>query len=300
MQMAERRPSLESVSSARSGIALFAAAMRRFLDHDMPTYAAALAYRGLLALFPFVIFLIALISVLQVDRLLAWLDDLARSGPPGQVPLQVKQWLIAQLRGRPGGAVLSVGALTAIWATATGIRMLRRALHTAYGVPETRAVWKRVVFSVLAVPVFALAGIVALGLLVVTSRTLTRGAGLMALNVAIVAVWDWLRVPAALMLLTGMLSAIFKVAAGDDPPARRLLPGAALTAVLWAIVSVAFPWALATVLDYGVTYGSFSAAIVLLVYLYLLAAAVLLGAEVNATLESRPTTPCEVEASEPP
>ena len=213
------------MSWARSGLGLVVRALRRFLEHDMSTYAAALAYRGLLALFPLVIFLIALISVLQVDRLLDWLGDLARSGPPGQVPLPVKEWLIAQLRGRPGGAVLSVGALTAIWATATGIRMLRRALHTAYGVPETRPVWKRIVFSVLVVPVFALAGIVAIGLLVVTSRTLMRGAGLMALDVAIVAVWDWFRVPAALMLLMGLLSAVYKVAAGDHPPLRRSAAG---------------------------------------------------------------------------
>ena len=277
------------MSWARAGFGLGVRSLRGFLDHDMSTYAAALAYRGLLALFPLVIFLIALISVLHVDRLLDWLGDLARSGPPGQVPLPVKEWLIGQLRGQPGGAVLSVGALTAFWATATGIRMLRRALHAAYGVPETRPVWKRIVFSVLVVPLFALAGIVAIGLLVVTSRTLMWGAGLMALDAAIVAVWDWFRVPAALILLIGLLSAVYKVAAGDDPPIRRLLPGAALAAALWALVSVAFPFALSTVLHYGVTYGSFSAAIVLLVYLYLLAAAVLLGAEVNATLHSRPT-----------
>ena len=68
----------------------------------------------------------------------------------------------------------------------------------------------------------------------------------------------------------------------------EVLPGAALAAALWALVSVAFPVAFSIVLNYGVTYGSFSAAIVVLVYLYLLAAAVLLGAEVNATLDSRP------------
>ena len=288
--MAARRPSRESLSWVRSGLGLGVRALRGFLDHDMSTYAAALAYRGLLALFPLVIFLIALISVLHVDRLLDWLGDLARSGPPGQVPLPVKEWLIAQLRGRPGSAVLSVGALTAIWATATGIRLLRRALRTAYGVPETHPVWKRIVFSVLVVPVFALAGIVAIGLLIVTSRTLMRGAGLLALDVAIVRVWDWVRIPTALMLLMGLLSAVYSVGAGDHPPFRRLLPGAALAAGLWALVSVAFPFALSTVLHYGVTYGSFSAAIVLLVYLYLLAAAVLLGAEVNATIDSRSPT----------
>jgi membrane protein len=84
------------------------------------------------------------------------------------------------------------------------------------------------------------------------------------------------------------MCAVYRVAAGDHPPLRRLLPGAALAAALWALVSVAFPWALATVLHYGVTYGSFSAAIVVLVYLYLLAAGVLLGAEINATIDSRP------------
>lgn len=128
------------MSWARPGLGLVVRALRRFLDHDMSTNAAALAFRGLLALFPFVIFLFAVISVLRVDRLLNWLGDLARSGLPGQVPLPVKEWLIGQLRGRPGGAVLSVGALTASWTTANGIRMLRRALHTANGVPETRPV----------------------------------------------------------------------------------------------------------------------------------------------------------------
>ncbi len=114
--------------------------------------------------------------------------------------------------------MLSVGALTAIWATATGIRLLRRALQTAYGVPEAHPVWKRIVFSLLGVPVFTLAGIAAIGLLVVTSRTLMRGAGLMVLDVAMVAVWDRVRVPAAVMLLMGLLSAVYRVGAGDRPP----------------------------------------------------------------------------------
>src|SRR3970040_1366373 len=106
--MAARSSSPESMSWARSGLGLVVRAPRGFLDHDISAYRAGLAYRGLLPLVPFVIFLIALISVLQVDRLLDWLGDLARSGPPGQVPLQVKEWLIGQLRGRQGGAVLAV------------------------------------------------------------------------------------------------------------------------------------------------------------------------------------------------
>jgi len=47
------------VAWTRAGLELGSRALRRFLSHDMPTYAAALAYRGLLALFPFVIFLMS-------------------------------------------------------------------------------------------------------------------------------------------------------------------------------------------------------------------------------------------------
>ena len=57
------------LSWSRVGLRLGSRTVRRFLSHDMPTYAAALAYRGLLALFPLVIFLIALVRVLHVDRL---------------------------------------------------------------------------------------------------------------------------------------------------------------------------------------------------------------------------------------
>lgn len=65
--MAARSPSAEPMSWAHAGLGLVVRALRRFLDHDMSTYVAALAHRGLLTPFPFVVFLIALISVLHVD-----------------------------------------------------------------------------------------------------------------------------------------------------------------------------------------------------------------------------------------
>lgn len=282
--MSAHRHSARPAGWASAWFGLGSRALRRFLRHEMPTYAAALAYRGLLALFPLVIFLIAIVSGLNVDQLFDWLGDLARSGAPGEVPLPAKEWFIAQLHGRPSRAVLSIGGVTAIWATAAGLRMLRRALRTAYDVPETRPAWKRVAVSLLVVPIVALAGIVAIALMSVTSHTLLRAAGLMELDAAVVALWDWLRVPVALLLFILVLSAIYKFAAGDHERFRGLLPGAMLAAALSTLASIAFPYVLSTVLHYGVTYGSFSAAIVLLVYLDVLASVVLLGAEVNATI----------------
>jgi membrane protein len=63
-----------------------------------------------------------------------------------------------------------------------------------------------------------------------------------------------------------------------------VVPGAALSVVLWAISSVGFSIYLANFADYGVTYGSIGAAVGLLLYLYLCASVVLLGAELNAAI----------------
>ena len=59
---------------------------RNFFEHRMLTHAAALAYQGLFALFPFIIFLGVLLVVLQVDDLFEGLSEQARSQPPQQVP----------------------------------------------------------------------------------------------------------------------------------------------------------------------------------------------------------------------
>lgn len=56
-------------------------AVDRFLRHDMSTYAAALAYRALLALFPFVIFVMGLVNALDAPRLFEMLADWARAEP---------------------------------------------------------------------------------------------------------------------------------------------------------------------------------------------------------------------------
>jgi membrane protein len=65
---------------------------------------------------------------------------------------------------------------------------------------------------------------------------------------------------------------------------RSVVPGAALSVVLWAISSVGFSIYLANFADYGATYGSIGAAVGLLFYLYLCASVVLLGAELNAAI----------------
>ena len=88
--------------------ALVERSARSFSRHDMAVYAMALAYRGLFALFPFAIFLVAVISFLRVDAVLEWLAERGPSGIRGGVPRPVASFL-GQVLGDDHGGLLSFG-----------------------------------------------------------------------------------------------------------------------------------------------------------------------------------------------
>jgi uncharacterized BrkB/YihY/UPF0761 family membrane protein len=77
---------------------------------------------------------------------------------------------------------------------------------------------------------------------------------------------------------------VYRYAPDVDLPPRSVVPGALLAVSLWALASLAFALGLLLFPDYGAVYGSLGAAISLLLYLYVSAAALLLGAEVNAAV----------------
>jgi membrane protein len=89
-------------------------------------------------------------------------------------------------------------------------------------------------------------------------------------------------------LLSFVVSAVYRFAPDEHLTLRSLMPGALLAVVLWALASLGFAFLVPLFPDYGAVYGSFGAAISLLIYLYASALAILFGAEVNATRSAQP------------
>ena len=174
--------------------------MRSFSRHDMAVYAMALAYRGLLALFPFAVFLVAVVSFLRVDSVLEWLAEQGPPGIRGTVPQPVESFL-GQVLGEDQGGLLSFGIAVAFWLVSMGARILTRALNAVLEVEETRPPVKRVASSLTFAPGLALAGICAVGPMLATSRSAAWLAGWVGLDEAFVLLWTLLRWPTALLLL---------------------------------------------------------------------------------------------------
>lgn len=268
-----------------------------FFRHRMTTYAAALAYRGLFGLFPFILLVVTLLTVLHFDGVFEWLIDQAKFGQPQNVngPLesaagqnkehtQLFQQMVDRAREEAGGKLLWFGVAVALWSTSALARTLNQALNGVYEVIETRSGRKRFVLSVAFGPVLAVAVLFAVGLMLIGPRVVERVAGVVNLDELFVLLWTWLRLPVALLLLAVVLCIVYRYGPNVEHGFGSTIAGAGFAVVAWAITSVGFSFYLANFANYGVTYGSLGTAIGLLLYLYLSASVVLIGAEVNAAI----------------
>ena len=271
--------------------------VKSFFEHRMATYAEQLSYRGLFGFFPFIILVFALLAVLRVDAVFDRLIEAAMGTPPQQIPEPLEpvaeegraqaaflRPLIEQAWEQAGGGLLSFGIIIALWSVSAVTFTLTEALNAAYGIEETRSRPKRFAFALVFGPFLALAFIIASGLMLIGPRVAGWLAGLAGLDEAWVALWGWLRFPAALILLAALLSVVYRIVPNTDRSIWSATPGAVFAVIAWAIASLGFSFYLANFADSGLTYGSLGTAVGLLVYLYLSVVVVLLGAEINAAV----------------
>jgi membrane protein len=271
--------------------------VRNLFEHRMIAHAEQLSYRGLFGFFPFIMLVFTLLAVLQLDAVFDRLIEAATnaqqqqiSGPlepvaeEGKAQMKFLRPLIEQAREQAGGGLLSFSIVISLWSVSAVASALTEALNVAYGVEETRSRWKRFAFALILGPLLALAFIVACVLMLIGPQVAGGLAGLAGLDEAWITLWAWLRVPVALFLLAVVLSVVYRFVPDTDRSFWSGTPGALFAVIVWAIASLGFSFYLANFASRGLTYGSLGTAIGLLVYLYLSALVVLLGAEVNAAI----------------
>src|SRR5215210_6326514 len=226
---------------------------RGFLEHDMPTYAAALAYRTLFALFPFLALLVALLGFLEVSEFFEWLIEGMRSALQEQYARLAEQ-LIGQIQRQTQGELLLSMFAIAIWSVSRGVNSLTKALHAVYGVGESRPAWKRVGLQLFFAPGLAITVILATALLLIGPQLVERIVGLVGLDEIFVSLWAWLRLPVALVLLMLAVSMIYWAVPNVNQPFRLITPGAALAVVIWVTASLAFLFYLENFARYSAIY----------------------------------------------
>ncbi|RON36527.1 YihY/virulence factor BrkB family protein [Pseudomonas brassicacearum] len=258
-----------------------------FVDDEMSTYASALAYQMLFSLFPFILFLIALIGFLHLPDFFSWLRLQSELVLPPQALEQVNP-VIDQLQQSKGG-LLSVGIVIALWTASAGVRLMMSAMNAAYDVVEGRPAWKRFPLSIFYTIGIAGMLLVAAALMVLGPQVMGWIASQVGLEDFIVTLWTIVRWPVVVILLMMAVALIYYVMPDVKQEFRFITPGSVLAVVVWILASVGFGLYVKTFADYNAMYGSIGAIIVLLLYFYISAAVLLLGAEMNAVIEHMST-----------
>jgi len=259
---------------------------RESLQDELLGRAAQLAYYALLALFPALIVLTALMGLLSVERFMPELMSYLRDVLPADALLMVERFLTQVAEGS-GANLLSLGALGALWASSSGVTAIMDALNVVFGVKEDRRPFWRVRLIAILLTI-GLAGFVILSLgLVLYGSTIGRWvAELMGFGVAFTWMWNVLQWPIVIGLMLIVVTAIYHIC--PDRRVRRwrwLTPGSVFAVGMWLIVSLGFKAYVDNFGNYNKVYGSIAGVIVLMLWLYWSGMVLLFGGEINAEIE---------------
>lgn len=261
--------------------------------HDNITgEAAKVAYYFFLSLFPLILSLFALTGLFGGDQAFQTIMREIRSAVPPDTATYLSKF-VEQVTNEQRPGLLSVGVLLTLWSASNVFAALSDGLNTMYDVEETRSWWKKRLIS--------------LGLLVVGSVLLIIGAGAMVAGPEIVRslglglIGNILRWPLAFAALAGLMWLVYYFLPNRDQAhsKKEVMIGAVVGTLVWILASVAFRFYITNFGSYSETYGFVGAVIVLLLWLYITAIAILLGGEVAAELEgNRPRDEPEPQTKE--
>jgi membrane protein len=245
------------------------------------TYAGHIAFMTLFSSFPFLIFLTTLAG--EIGQIEAARDfiTMALGILPEEVSGAIRPAIEEVLSTRRTG-LMTISILAALWATSSGIEALREALNKAYGVEETRPIWLLRLQSLAFTIIFSIGIILVILVLVV-------GPVLWSYVVPLLdAPWEWgwvyetLRYFVAVALLYLLVALLYRWLPSRHLPRREILPGAAVTVVLWVVLASLFSFYLQNLGRFSVTYGSLGGIVITLMFFYISALIFIFGAEINS------------------
>lgn len=255
-----------------------------FSEDEVSERAAALAYYFLLALFPALLFLTALLGLLPIPNLMDRLMAYIRQAMPGDAASIVQRTLQEIVAGASGG-LLSIGVLGALWASSNGMSSIISALNAAYDVKEARPWWKAKVLAIALTLGFSVFILSALVLIVFGPKIGETVAGWVGLGELFTLVWNIVSIPVVMVLVAMGIALVYYLAPNVEQRWRWVTPGSVVALVLWLAASFALRFYVTNFANYNATYGSIGGVILLMLWLYLSGLAILLGAEVNAEIE---------------
>jgi membrane protein len=256
---------------------------KEFSQDDVLGLAAQMAYYFLFALAPAIVCVLALTSYLPFSSLQEFISSISGFAPPDVVQI-LRDQLANIAQGEHTGA-LTFGFLVALWSSSAAMVAIIGALNRAYDIEEARPWWKVRLTAILLTIGVAIFVVLAFAFVVVGPTFIDRIASMVGLGPAFAVTWNLLRWPIALALVALGIGLVYYFAPDAEQDWEWITPGAVVATVLWLAASLGFKFYVANFANYNESYGSLGGVIILMLWFYMTAVAILLGAEMNAEIE---------------
>jgi membrane protein len=256
------------------------------LEHDVLNTAKAAAYSGMLALFPALVVLTALLALVpQGSSLVGEVRGSFEQFLPTD-SMSLLQYTMQARRFHSAQLILSAGSLS-VFAGLGLMLSLMDGFRRAYRQPRDNwGFWQRRVRALLLVPIvlvpLSLATLVLIFGRQIEAWTINNSGH--ELRHFMVVVWRVARWALALLTSASVLGALYHFGTRRKEHWAWVAPGALAATLVWFPATLAFGWYVTRIADYSMFYGSFGAGIATLVWLYITSFSALLGAELNGVL----------------
>jgi membrane protein len=253
-------------------------------DDNCLGLAAQLAFYFLLALFPALLFGVALLGYVPVENALNDLLTSLGAVAPQQI-IDILRGQLAQVTGGSQGGLLSLGIVGAIWSSSAAMVAIIDALNRAFDVAEWRPWWKRRLIAIVLTIALALFVMAALTLILIGPTWASEIARWIGLEPVVAVIWAVLRWPAMLACVVIAVDVVYYFAPNRTCRWTWITPGSVIATALWIVSSFGFKFYVTNVSGYAATYGAIAGIIVTMLWFYVSSMAILIGAEVNGVIE---------------
>lgn len=256
--------------------------VRRAGTHSVAAHAAQSTLFLFISFFPFVMLFLSLLNYIPLP--------LTEAGglEPGFLPAPVTSFissLLEEIHASASGAIISVTAITALWAASKGLYAVGNGLNSVYGVRETRNYFVLRFFSLLETIVFIIVLVIVLVIMVFGNilHSWLNGVSPVLANML-----DWimsLRGVGGLTILSIFFTIIYVVMPDRKCKFTSQLPGGIMTAVGWVGFSYLYAYYIDNFANYSNLYGSLTAIVLLMLWLYFCMYMLFLGGEINCLID---------------
>ena len=255
--------------------------IKKSLDDGILDIAAQLSYYLILAFFPFMLFILALMSYshISVDSILNILKSMIPENSYALISSTVVETF-----SKANWDIMSVGIIITVYSASRGVRSLMKGLNKAYRLKENRNIFKRFLVSVVFMLALGFMIMFSLGLIVLGEYVGKAIITWAKLNRDYQILWNAYRIIFAVGVIFLVFLVIYFILPAQKVHIFQVAPGALIATLGWIMASLGFSYYVNNIANFAVIYGGLGAVVIFMIWIYLTSLVILIGGELNGAL----------------